>query len=96
MKLMKALNNLYQKGKEKTETLFYTMLAAVSMMLITNPVLAQTCDTTSQYSACSLASAIDFTELMKGIMIIATAVVGIGVLIFGAKLIINWARGRIG
>ena len=72
--------------------------ALVMLIMIagmTNPALAQTCDTANVYSACSLATGIDFTELMKGIMIIATAVVGIGVLIYGAKLIINWARGRI-
>jgi len=71
-----------------------TAITGAVMVMGMEPAYAITCTGTSGLTACEWAQDVDFTDTTKAIGIITIALISLGLVIFGARMIIAWASGR--
>lgn len=90
----RSLGSWAKKAPAHIATVAAVTVVAGALMVMAEPAYAITCAGTSGLTACEWAKGVDFTDVTKAIGIITVALISLGLVIFGARMIIAWASGR--
>jgi len=84
---MRKLRKHYLTMKQKAGLVILSMGVAVNSQAVT-------CTGTDGLTACEMAQAISFTDILMAVAILVAGLVVVGVSIMGGRFLINWAQGR--